>query len=130
MQRIEGGARNQGGHHAHAAAPVAAGVIDGDGELEIEPPAPALQLVLEEDVVRARMPYEKDNPAEARPLGKEPVDRRPQRSEAEPPATMTTSEPTASSTGQPRPNGPRTPIVSPAFSRVSASETLPTARMV
>ena len=42
-----------------------AGVIDGDLELDVEPPAPALQLVQEEDIVRAARAVEEDDPAEA-----------------------------------------------------------------
>ena len=47
-----------------------------------------------------------------------------------PPATITTSLPAASSTGQLAPNGPRTPITSPRLSLPIAFVTAPTARMV
>src|SRR5690242_15731641 len=47
-----------------------------------------------------------------------------------PPATTTTSLPRSSSSGHPRPNGPRTPSAAPAGIRVSASLTGPTARTV
>ena len=47
-----------------------------------------------------------------------------------PPATITTSFPAASSTGQLAPNGPRTPITSPRLSLPIAFVTTPTARTV
>src|SRR5574338_36058 len=47
-----------------------------------------------------------------------------------PPATITTSFPSAWSTGHPTPNGPRTPISSPADNRRMACVTEPTARVV
>ena len=54
------------GHHADVAVPVAAGMIDRDGEIDVEPPPPALELVLEEDVVRLRAAEEEHEPAVAR----------------------------------------------------------------
>ena len=48
------------------------------------------------------------------------VDRGPQRREPQPLDTITTSCPSASSTGQPVPNGPRTPSDVACFSLVSA----------
>ena len=47
-----------------------------------------------------------------------------------PPATMTTSRPKASSIGQPRPTGPRSPICEPGGSEVMASVLAPSSRMV
>ena len=52
VRRIEGGARDQRRHHADVAAPVGAGVVDGDLDVDVEPPPPALELAAEEDVVR------------------------------------------------------------------------------
>jgi hypothetical protein len=43
---------------------------------------------------------------------------------------MTTSAPTASCSGQPRPNGPRTPTIVPGRASTRARVTAPTARMV
>ena len=47
-----------------------------------------------------------------------------------PPATTTTSPPTAASTGHALPNGPRTPSTAPGFAAQIASVTAPTARTV
>ena len=47
-----------------------------------------------------------------------------------PPATTTTSWPSASATGHAVPNGPRTPRTSPGFAAQIASVTAPTARTV
>ena len=47
-----------------------------------------------------------------------------------PPATMTRSAPSAASTGQAVPNGPRTPSTSPGRTAQSARVTWPTARTV
>ena len=47
-----------------------------------------------------------------------------------PPATMTTSRPKASSMGQPRPTGPRSPTCEPGRSEVRARVVAPSVRMV
>ena len=47
-----------------------------------------------------------------------------------PPATMTTSRPKASSMGQPRPTGPRSPTCEPGGSDVMAYVLAPSVRMV
>ena len=47
-----------------------------------------------------------------------------------PPATMTTSQFSASSTGQALPKGPRTPMVCPGLQAASVLVTEPTSRIV
>src|SRR5689334_7728035 len=64
MRRIEGGAGYQRGDDADAAAPIAAGMINGDGKVDVEAPAPALELVLEQDVVGPPHPDEEDDAPE------------------------------------------------------------------
>src|SRR5271166_1666051 len=82
MCRVEGSTRNERRDNADVATPVAAGMIDRDGEIDIEPPSPALELLLEKDVVRLTHADQEDEAAEAGALGKEAVDRRTKRGEA------------------------------------------------
>ena len=63
--------------------------------------------------------------------GKAGVDERPQGREADAArATMTTSRPVMSSTGQPRPRGPRRPMVAPRSSPAIVRVAGPAARIV
>ena len=106
-------------------------VIDRHRDIHIEPLAPLFQLMAVKQVAGIAAAVKDGDAAIAIPVG-EDVDRsrgaaargrgRRRRS--------TTSEPSAASTGQPVPNGPRRPTIAPASSAASAPLTAPTSRTV
>src|SRR5262249_25476090 len=71
VRGIECSARDERRDDADATAPVASGMIDGDRNIDIEPAAPALELVLEQDIVGLPHAHEEDDAAETGTLGEE-----------------------------------------------------------
>src|SRR5450755_2820543 len=110
--------RDQFGHIADIPAPRARCVPDDDANFKVEAGAPGFQFTLVEQVRGCVGTAQEDNLSILLPPGKNLIDDRAQRCQPQ------------TSTGQPLPNGPRTPILSPRLSWQRALETGPTLRMV
>jgi hypothetical protein len=81
--RIKARAGYQRGHHTHVAVPSRIGMIDGDVDLDVEPAAPPLQFIAEENLVGPPHARQDDHAPVVLANPKQMVDRGPQRRESE-----------------------------------------------
>ena len=84
MIRIDRRARDQRRYDADIAAPIGRGVIDRDGDVDIEAPPPCFEFSPVEDVGRSPRAVKHDDPAVTFTVGKHAVNHWAQRSETEP----------------------------------------------
>ena len=117
-------------HYTDIAVPIGIGVIDRHFDFDIEVPAPLLQFAAIKNVIRVTAAEQNDHAAIAAAVGEDIVDRRPQRREAKAAGHNHDIAPSAASSGQPVPNGPRRPIIAPDASFAIAPLTAPTSRTV
>ena len=131
VQRVEGGTRDQRRHDADMAVPVA---------VRHDPPSPRCRCRAAAATVRARGGTGCRPDCACHKAGRSGHSGRARRAGDRAPGAAARGrarrprpprrDPAASAIGQPMPNGPRSPTVSPGESRVSAAETGPTARIV
>ena len=84
MVRINRHTRKQRRHDTDITAPIGCGMVDRDGDVDIEAPPPCLQLSPVKDFGRTSRAIEHGDPAVMLPMGEHAIDHRPQRREPEP----------------------------------------------